>query len=129
LIVRQHVRFNDSDLTLVYELNQSHFCDSLRKMLDHDEIPDRSPTFGTKIEELRRRAGRAIMESTIPSVFGRRWLGEFWVFSAATEGTFFVGGDLAMAAPKKERGIPRSWLRLVFLRGLGVLVVDRSLDL
>jgi hypothetical protein len=49
------------------------------------------------------------------------------VFSAATEGTFFVGGDLAMLAPKKERGIPRSWLRLILLGGLGVSVVNRGL--
>jgi len=38
--------------------------------------------------------------------FGKAWLGEFRVFSAATEGTFFVGGDLAMKAPKKRAGNP-----------------------
>ncbi len=49
------------------------------------------------------------------------------MFSAATEGTFFIGGGLAMLAPKKERGIPRSWLRLALLGGLGVLVVNKEL--
>jgi hypothetical protein len=38
-----------------------------------------------------------------------------------------LGGDLAMKAPKKERGIPRSSLRLALLGGLGVLVVNKAL--
>ena len=44
LVAGKHVRFDNTQFAFVDELNQSHFCDGKRKLLEHDEIPKRSLT-------------------------------------------------------------------------------------
>ena len=112
LIVGEHVRLNDSNFIFINELNQTLLGDCLRENLDHFESLCRSLIL---VQTLMNCAGgmdeRPLNQRSLLCSEDAR-LGKFWVFSAATEGTFFLGGDLAIVAPKKERGFPRSWLRL-----------------